>query len=82
MKLRFIIIVTMGTWIVHGVYLIKVSNVERQLKTAEKYLNFLKIEKRKKELEYEKMVDLEKIEKEMRNKNMKISEQIEFFRIH
>lgn len=80
-KILLFLVFILGIWIVHGGLLVKVSKNEIEIKAKKKELeNFLK-ELEKKELEYDAIVDLEKIEDEMKKKGMTISKEINFFKI-
>lgn len=69
-------------WGYHGKLLINVSRLELSIKQRNKQLDELQKELEKKELEYNSLMDLEKIGTEMKiKKNMAISQDIKFFRI-
>lgn len=71
-----------SVWIYHGNLLIKVSRLEMSIKNGNKRLDELQKQLEKKELEYDSLMDLEKIGTEMKNKkNMAISNDIKFFKI-
>ena len=72
----------LSIWILHGTLLIKVSKIELSIKEDKKILDELQKELSKKEIEYNTVMDLEKIGNEMKNrKKMAISQGIKFFRI-
>ena len=67
---------------VHVIMLLKVSRREKVLKETIAHMEMLEKDVERKEMEYDTMLDLEKIGKEMRNKNkMEISNSIKFFQI-
>ena len=69
-------------WLVHGCFLIKVSKKELVVKKTRQELENLEKEVEKKEIEYDTIIDLEKIGNEMKQKhNMSISKDIKFFQI-
>lgn len=68
-------------WLTHGLLLIRVSKLELTLKSERKELDSIVKELEKKEIEYDALVDLEKIGNEMRKANMAISNDIKFFTI-
>jgi cell division protein FtsB len=71
-----------SVWLVHGHLLIRVSRLELSIKNGNKQLEELQKELEKKELQYDSLVDLERIGNEMRNKKkMTISDDIKFFKI-
>lgn len=71
-----------SVWVYHGNLLIKVSRLELAIKNGNKQLDELQKELEKKELEFNSLMDLEKIGTEMkRKKNMAISQDIKFFKI-
>jgi len=71
-----------SVWFIHGNLLIKVSRLEISIKNGNKQLEELQKELEKKELQYNSLVDLERIGNEMRNKKkMTISDDIKFFKI-
>lgn len=71
-----------SVWLIHGNLLIKVSRLEISIKNGNKQLEELQKELEKKELQYNSLVDLERIGNEMRNKKkMTISDDIKFFKI-
>lgn len=81
-NLTIFLIGILSIWILHGTLLIKVSKIELSIKEDEKILDELQKELSKKEIEYNTVMDLEKIGNEMKNrKKMAISQGIKFFRI-
>ena len=71
-----------SVWVFHGHLLVKVSRLELAIKTGNRQLDELQKELEKKELQYDSMMDLERIGNEMRDKkNMMISKEIKFFKI-
>ncbi len=69
-------------WLLHGNLLIKVSRLELTIKNENKQLEELQKELEKKIMEYNSLMDLEKIGTEMKKKNnMGISKDIKFFKI-
>lgn len=81
-NLTIFLIDILSIWILHGTLLIKVSKIELSIKEDKKILDELQKELSKKEIEYNTVMDLEKIGNEMKNrKKMAISQGIKFFRI-
>lgn len=81
-NLTIFLISILSIWILHGTLLIKVSKIELSIKEDKKILDELQKELSKKEIEYNTVIDLEKIGNEMKNrKKMVISQGIKFFRI-
>ena len=81
-NLTILLIGILSIWILHGTLLIKVSKIELSIKEEKKILDELQKELSKKEIEYDTVMDLEKIGDEMRSKKkMAISQEIKFFRI-
>lgn len=81
-NLTIFLIGILSIWILHGTLLIKVSKIELSIKEDKKILDELQKELSKKEIEYNTVMDLEKIGNEMKNrKKMAISLGIKFFRI-
>lgn len=81
-NLTILLIGILSIWILHGTLLIKVSKIELSIKEDKKILDELQKELSKKEIEYNTVMDLEKIGNEMKNrKKMAISQGIKFFRI-
>lgn len=81
-NLTIFLIGILSIWILHGTLLIKVSKIESSIKEDKKILDELQKELSKKEIEYNTVMDLEKIGNEMKNrKKMAISQGIKFFRI-
>ena len=81
-NLTIFLIGILSIWILHGTLLIKVSKIELSIKEDKKLLDELQKELSKKEIEYNTVMDLEKIGNEMKNrKKMAISQGIKFFRI-
>ena len=81
-NLTIFLIGILSIWIFHGTLLIKVSKIELSIKEDKKILDELQKELSKKEIEYNTVMDLEKIGNEMKNrKKMAISQGIKFFRI-
>lgn len=81
-NLTIFLIGILSIWILHGTLLIKVSKIELSIKEDKKILDELQKELSKKEIEYDTIMDLEKIGNEMKNKKkMAISQGIKFFRI-
>lgn len=81
-NLTIFLIGILSIWILHGTLLIKVSKIELSIKEEKKILDELQKELSKKEIEYDTIMDLEKIGNEMKNrKKMAISQGIKFFRI-
>lgn len=81
-NLTIFLIGILSIWILHGTLLIKVSKIELSIKEDKKILDELQKELSKKEIEYNAVMDLEKIGNEMKNrKKMAISQGIKFFRI-
>lgn len=81
-NLTVFLIGILSIWILHGTLLIKVSKIELSIKEDKKILDELQKELSKKEIEYNTVMDLEKIGNEMKNrKKMAISQGIKFFRI-
>ncbi len=80
--MTILLIGILSIWILHGTLLIKVSKIELSIKEDRKELEELQKELSKKEIEYDTIMDLERIGNEMRNKKkMAISQGIKFFRI-
>lgn len=81
-NLTIFLIGILSIWILHGTLLIKVSKIELSIKEDKKIFDELQKELSKKEIEYNTVMDLEKIGNEMKNrKKMAISQGIKFFRI-
>ena len=81
-NLTIFLISILSIWILHVTLLIKVSKIELSIKEDKKILDELQKELSKKEIEYNTVMDLEKIGNEMKNrKKMVISQGIKFFRI-
>ena len=81
-NLTIFLIGILSIWILHGTLLIKVSKIELSIKEDKKILDELQKGLSKKEIEYNTVMDLEKIGNEMKNrKKMAISQGIKFFRI-
>ena len=81
-NLTIFLIGILSILILHGTLLIKVSKIELSIKEDKKILDELQKELSKKEIEYNTVMDLEKIGNEMKNrKKMAISQGIKFFRI-
>lgn len=81
-NLTIFLIGILSIWILHGTLLTKVSKIELSIKEDKKILDELQKELSKKEIEYNTVMDLEKIGNEMKNrKKMAISQGIKFFRI-
>lgn len=81
-NLTIFLIGILSIWILHGTLLIKVSKIELSIKEDKKILDELQKELSKKEIEYNTVMDLEKIGNKMKNrKKMAISQGIKFFRI-
>lgn len=81
-NLTIFLIGILSIWILHGTLLIKASKIELSIKEDKKILDELQKELSKKEIEYNTVMDLEKIGNEMKNrKKMAISQGIKFFRI-
>lgn len=81
-NLTIFLIGILSIWILHGTLLIKVSKIELSIKEDKKILDELQKELSKKEIEYNTVMDLEKIGNDMKNrKKMAISQGIKFFRI-
>ncbi len=81
-NLTIFLIGILSIWILHGTLLIKVSKIELSIKEDKKILDELQKELSKKEIEYNTVMDLEKIGNEMKKrKKMAISQGIKFFRI-
>ena len=81
-NLTIFLIGILSIWILHGTLLIKVSKIELSIKEDKKILDELQKELSKKEIEYNTVMDLEKIGNEMKNrKKMAITQGIKFFRI-
>ena len=81
-NLTIFLIGILSIWILHGTLLIKVSKIELSIKEDKKILDELQKELSKKEIEYNTVMDLEKIGNEMKNrKKMAISQGIKFFSI-
>lgn len=81
-NLTIFLIGILSIWILHGTLLIKVSKIELSIKEDKKILDELQKELSKKEIEYNTVMDLEKIGNEMKNrKKIAISQGIKFFRI-
>ena len=81
-NLTILLIGILSIWILHGTLLIKVSKIELSIKQDKKILDELQKELSKKEIEYDKIINLERIGNEMKNKKkMAISQGIKFFRI-
>lgn len=69
-------------WLIHGYYLIRVSKKELVVKQIRQEMENLEKEVEKKEIEYDTLIDLEKIGEEMKQKkNMSISKEMKFFQI-
>lgn len=80
--MSILLISILSIWILHGVLLIKVSKIDLIVKEDRKVYDELLKELSKKEIEYDSIMDLEKIGNEMRSKKkMAISQDIKFFRI-
>lgn len=68
---------------VHVIMLLKVSRHEKVLKETIAHMEMLEKDVERKEMEYDTMLDLEKIGKEMaEKKGMTISQKINFFQIN
>jgi len=68
---------------VHVIMLLKVSRREKVLKETIAHMEMLEKDVERKEMEYDTMLDLEKIGKEMtEKKGMTISQKINFFQIN
>lgn len=81
-NLTILLIGILSIWILHGTLFIKVSKIELSIKQDKKILDELQKELSKKEIEYDNIIDLERIGNEMRDKKkMAISQGIKFFRI-
>lgn len=81
-NLTILLIGILSIWILHGTLLITVSKIELSIKQDKKILDELQKELSKKEIEYDNIIDLERIGNEMRDKKkMAISQGIKFFRI-
>ena len=81
-NLTILLIGILSIWILHGTLLIKVYKIELSIKQDKKILDELQKELSKKEIEYDNIIDLERIGNEMRDKKkMAISQGIKFFRI-
>lgn len=79
----FFVVIAIGVMLFHGWLLMKVSKGEIAVRNTRKELEELEKEVEKKEMEYDNVVDLERIGNEMRNKkNMVISKEIKFFQIN
>lgn len=77
-----VLITIVVIWLVHGMFLIKISKLEIAINADRKALETVEKDLNKKIIEYDAKVDLEKIGKEMRLKNkMEISDSIKFFQI-
>lgn len=77
-----VLIIIVIVWLIHGMFLIKISKLEMTINTDRKILETVEKDLDKKIIEYDSKVDLEKIGKEMRTKNkMEISNSIKFFQI-
>lgn len=82
-KTFFSVLITIViVWLIHGMFLIKISKFEIAINADRKTLETVEKDLDKKIIEYDSKVDLEKIGKEMRDKNkMEISNSIKFFQI-
>lgn len=81
-NLSILLISLLSIWILHGVLLVNVSKIELTIKENKKVYDELQKELSKKEIEYDSIMDLEKIGNEMKSrKKMAISQDIKFFRI-
>ena len=67
-NLTIFLIGILSIWILHGTLLIKVSKIELSIKEDKKILDELQKELSKKEIEYNTVMDLEKIGNEMKNR--------------
>lgn len=70
-----------SVWLTHAILLIRISKFEKALKQQNKILLELNREVSKKEIEYENLIDLEKIENEMKKAKMSRANEIKFFTI-
>lgn len=71
MKLVFAVCaLTMCIWLTHNNYLVKISKLEKNIIAEKRIIEDLKKELNEKQLEYEKAIDLKKMEVEMREKNI------------
>lgn len=81
-KIFLVIIVILSVWSFYGYLIRKISLLEKENVTIGKSIKELEKEKNDRLYEYDNLMDLGKIEKEMNSKkNMSISGEINFFRI-
>lgn len=77
-----VILITIAIWLTHNSYLVKISKLEKAVIAERKNLEDLKKDLNEKQLEYDKAVDLKKLELEMREKrNMETSKEVYYFKI-
>lgn len=81
-KILLIVMIILSVWSFYGYLIRKISLLEKENKGIAKNIKELEKEKNDKLYEYDSLMDLSKIEKEMNSKkNMTISGDINFFRI-
>lgn len=77
-----VISITIVIWLTHNNYLVKVSKLEKAIIAEKQNLELLKKQFNEKQQEYDKVVDLKKLEIEMREKrNMETSKEVNYFKI-
>ena len=83
MKLAlYVCLITIGIWLTHNNYLVKVSKLEKAVIEEKKNLENLKKDLNEKQTEYDKAVDLKRLELEMKEKrNMEVSKEVNYFKI-
>ena len=83
MKLAlYVCLITIGIWLTHNNYLVKVSKLEKAIMKEKVQVEDLRKELNEKRVEYEKKSDLKKLELEMRDKrNMEASKEVNYFKI-
>ena len=75
-------LITIGIWLTHNNYLVKVSKLEKAVIAEKKNLENLKKDLNEKQTEYDKAVDLKRLELEMKEKrNMEVSKEVNYFKI-
>lgn len=77
-----VISITIVIWLTHNNYLVKVSKLEKAIIAEKQNLELLKKQLNEKQQEYDKVVDLKKLEIEMKEKrNMETSKEVNYFKI-
>lgn len=77
-----VISITIVIWLTHNNYLVKVSKLEKAIIAEKQNLELLKKQLNEKQQEYDKVVNLKKLEIEMKEKrNMETSKEVNYFKI-